>query len=81
MIKTVLIAIGIGLVCALENIGHYFGFCFHGYMANLIGGLSVFGFTIVMFLNNIIGWLNTKRKHNKPHRCNHEHHHAEENNE
>lgn len=81
MIKTVLIAIGIGLVCALENIGHYFGFCFHGWTANLVGGLSMFGVTLVAYLNNYLEWLNLKLKHIKPHRCNHEHHHKEEDHE
>lgn len=78
MAKPLIISIVIVLVCALENISHYFGFCFHGWMSHIIAGLSAFGFSIILYLTNIIHWLNPKQKHTNPHRCKHKHFHTEE---
>jgi len=74
--KKLIIAIGILIVCGLENIGHYFGFCFHGWTATILGSLGVFG--IGLYSNSAIVWLNMKRKGDHSHKCDHEQNHVEE---
>ncbi len=76
--KKLIIAVGILIVCSLENIGHYFGFCFHGWMAIFFGSLGVFGVGVSLHFNNIVAWLNLKSQGDHQHKCDHESNHGEE---
>ena len=80
MIKGALLAAGILVVCTLENIGHYFGICFHGYLANIVGWIAVGGFAIAAYIKDFEGWLITMGNwhHKHKHKCNHHKHHKEE---
>jgi len=75
MIKGALTVILIFIICSLENIGHYFGFCFHGMLSTMFGCLGAFGITIGVYLKDIQLWLST-RKYGKrrPHMCKDHHH-------
>lgn len=65
------------VICSLENIGHYFGFCFHGIMANVIGSIGVFAVTFGLYAKDIKIWLETRKYgKRKPHICK-DHHHIE----
>lgn len=79
MIKPALIAIGIAIVCTLENIGHYFGFCFHGMLSSIIGCISVGLMGTVLYFKQFQIWLNSRSKDKQPHRCkDHDHAHTHE---
>ena len=69
MIKAALMTLVIFVVCTLENIGHYFGFCFHGLMTQIVGGIVAFGFGLAMYFTNIKIWLNTRTNNRRKHMC------------
>ena len=73
MIKAALVSLGVLLLCGLENIGHYFGICFHGYTAQIIGCLSGVSFGLAMYFKNLQIWFLSRRE-GRPHKCNSAHH-------
>lgn len=77
MLKGSAIAIGIIIVCTLENISHLFGFCFHGVLSSMIGVLSVCGLGLVLYLKQFKLWLDSRDPTRKPHKCK-DHNHKEE---
>ena len=79
MIKASILAVGIFVVCMLENIGHYFGFCFHGWLANIVGCLGIAIGASAIYFKDFERWLTTRgNQHSwfqRKHKCNHEKHH------
>jgi uncharacterized membrane protein YgaE (UPF0421/DUF939 family) len=79
MIKAFFMAAIIFVVCILENIGHYFGFCMHGWMANIIGSISGAAMGFALYSREISIWLTSKEwGKRKPHKCKHHHHNIPE---
>ena len=76
MIKPVLISLGVLILCGLENIGHYFGFCFHGWMSTVIGCLGVFGLSFSLYLKQFQAWLTDRNSKQPQHTCK-DHNHEE----
>jgi hypothetical protein len=76
MIKAFFTTLIILLVCLLENIGHYFGFCFHGWMANIIGSISGIMMGLAVYSTDIQIWLKSRNYYGKgkPHVCKPHHH-------
>lgn len=75
MIKAFLTTLMILFVCFLENIGHYFGFCFHGWMANIIGSFSAIAMGLAVYSMDIKIWLKSRNYgKRKPHVCKDHHH-------
>ena len=82
MIKAALVSLGILILCGLENIGHYFGICFHGWTAQIIGCLGGVAFGLSMYFQNLQAWLvsrnanswSVSHKESRPHKCNSVHH-------
>lgn len=73
MIRAALTSIVILVVCFMENIGHYFGVCFHGLLSQLVTWLAAGGLCFAMYFKNIQLWLNTRP--NRPqHKCKDHHH-------
>ena len=74
MIKKAMVGLLIIIVCFLENIGHFFGFCFHGFMAQIVGCIAAFGFGIGIYFKDIKIWLTSRDKYGyKSHKCKHHH--------
>ena len=75
MIKKAIVGGLIIIVCFLENIGHYFGLCFHGFMAQIVGCLAAGGFAIGIYFKDIQIWLSSRKYGDRqPHKCkNHDH--------
>ena len=75
MIKAFFTTLLILAVCCLENIGHYFGFCFHGWMANIIGSFSAIVMGLAVYSMDIKIWLKSRNYgKRKPHVCKDHHH-------
>jgi hypothetical protein len=75
MIKTFFTAVLIFAVCSLENIGPYFGFCFHGWMANIIGSFSAIAIGLAVYSMDLKIWLKSRTYgKRKPHMCKDHHH-------
>jgi hypothetical protein len=75
MVKAFFTALLIFAVCFLENIGHYFGFCFHGWMANIIGSFSAIAMGLAVYSMDIKIWLKSRNiGKRKPHMCKDHHH-------
>lgn len=75
MIKAFLTTLAILLVCSLENISHYFGFCFHGWMANIIGSFSAIAMGLAVYSMDIKIWLKSRNYGlRKSHKCKDHHH-------
>jgi hypothetical protein len=74
MIKAALVSIGVLILCGLENIGHYFGICVHGYTAQIVGCLGGVAFGLSMYFHNLQAWL-ISLKESRTHKCNHDHNH------
>lgn len=77
MIKAAFVSLGVLILCGLENIGHYFGICFHGYTAQIVGCLGGIAFGLSMYFQNLQAWL-TSRKESHPHKCNRDHNHNQD---
>jgi hypothetical protein len=75
MVKAFFTTLLIFAVCCLENIGHYFGFCFHGWMANIIGSFSAIVMGLAVYSMDIKIWLKSRNYgKRKPHVCKDHHH-------
>jgi hypothetical protein len=77
--KAIFMAVIIFVVCILENIGHYFGFCMHGWMANVVGSLSGAAMGLALYSREINIWLMSRKYgKRKPHKCKDHHHNIPE---
>ncbi len=68
MIKTTLITIGVLIVCGLETLGHYFGFCFHGWLSLMMGGISTHVNGILLYMSQFKIWLGSRETKTR-HKC------------